>query len=103
MNWHRIIQKYGWKVEEVGADPFHPLDLQAQQARATGQSTARISMNVGTSVDYGNLKVSCMVNIECVQTDAAISMAGECAFMKGLELVNDGARYLGIQELRQPA
>lgn len=103
MKWERIIEKYGWKVTDVGEDPFHPLAVQAQQARANGQSVARVNLNVGTSHDYGNVKVGASVAIDCLQSDATISMAGECAFMKGLELINEGADYLGIPKLRDPS
>jgi hypothetical protein len=60
-------------------------------------------MNTGTSYDYGNVKVSACVTIDCIQNDSAISMAGECAFMKSLELVNEGADYLNIPQLRPPS
>lgn len=103
MNWTRIIEKYGWKETEVGSDPFHPLAVQARQAHANGQPVARVNMNVGTSHDFGNVKVGASVTIDCLQNDATISMAGECAFMKSLELVNEGAAYLGIPPLRPPS
>lgn len=103
MNWKRVIEKYGWKVETVGYDPFHPLCIQAQQAKVDGQPTAKVNMNVGTTFDFGRVKVGASVTIDCAQNDATISMAGECAFMKSLELLNDGARYLGIPELPSPS
>lgn len=102
MNWERVLRKYGWNTEEVGNDPFHPLDLQAQQARVNQQSVARVSMTAGTAADYGSVKVTCSVSVDCPQTDASISLAGEAAFMKCLELVNDGAEFLGIQPLSRP-
>lgn len=96
MNWQGTLEKYGWKTEEVGAEPFHPLALQAQQARASGQSVARVSVTAGTSENYGERKVSFTVSLDCVQQEAAINMAGEVAFFKALELVNDAAGVLGI-------
>ena len=103
MNWQRVIEKYGWKSEEVGSDPFHPLAMLAGQARATGAGIARVSMSVSTSTDYSQVKVSCTVSIDCPQNDTSISMAGEIAFLKALELTNEGAAYIGIPELRAPA
>lgn len=99
MNWQGVLERYGWKTEEVGGEPFHPLALQAQQARAQGLSVARISVTTGTSEDYGNMKVSFTVSIDCVQQEAAMNMAGECIFLKAVELTNDGARTLGMTEL----
>ena len=66
-----------------------------------GESVARISTTVGTSEDYGNMKVSFTVSIDCVQNEASMNLAGESVFLKGLELVNDGARFLGMTELVQ--
>jgi hypothetical protein len=99
VNWQGTLEKYGWKVEEVGAEPFHPLALQAQQARASGQSVARVSVTAGTAESYGERKVSFTVSLDCVQQEAAINMAGEVAFFKALELVNDAAGVLGITGL----
>ena len=99
MNWQGVIERYGWKTEEVGGEPFHPLALQAMQARAQGQSVARMSVTVGTAEEYGNMKVSFTVSIDCIQQEVAMNMAGECIFLKAVELTNDGARTLGMTEL----
>jgi hypothetical protein len=101
MNWAGTLEKYGWRAEEVGNEPFHPLAMQAQQARATGESVARISTTVGTSEDYGNMKVSFTVSIDCLQSEATMNLAGECAFLKGIELVNQAAEFLGMSQLVQ--
>jgi hypothetical protein len=102
MDWSGTLEKYGWKMEQVGSEPFHPLALQAQQARAQGGAISRITANVGTSHDFGNVRVSFNVSIECVQSEATMNLAGESAFLKALELTNDGARFLGIPELPEP-
>jgi hypothetical protein len=101
MNWAGTLEKYGWRADEVGNEPFHPLALQAQQARANGQSVARISTTVGTSEGYGDIKVSFTVSVDCVQAEATMNLAGEAAFLKAVELVNDSARFLGMTELVQ--
>jgi hypothetical protein len=103
MDWTGTLTKYGWSTEVAGAEPFHPLSWQAQQARAAGESVARISSTVGTAVQYGEVKCSFTVSIECVQSEATINLAGEAAFLKALELTNDGARFLGIDELKGPS
>lgn len=99
MDWRGTIEKFGWRVEEVGSEPFHPLALQAQQARLQGQSVARVSATTTTGGEYGSVKSSFTVSIDCVQNEAAIDMAGEAAFLKALELTNSGARVIGAPEL----
>jgi hypothetical protein len=102
VDWSGTLTKYGWDSSVVGAEPFHPLGLQAQLARAAGQSVSRVTATVGTSQSYGDVKVSFTVSVECVQQEGAINLAGEVAFLKALELTNDAARFLGIQELEKP-
>lgn len=99
MDWRGTMERFGWRQEEVGAEPFHPLALQAQQARLAGQSVARISATVGTSQNYGDLKVSFTVSLDCIQTEPTINLASEAAFLKALELTNDAARMVGAQEI----
>jgi hypothetical protein len=102
VNWQGTLEKYGWRTEQVGAEPFHPLALQAQQARAAGASVARISATLGTAENFGSVKASFTVTIECPQTEPAIDLAGEAAFLKAIQLVNDGADFLGITKLPSP-
>jgi hypothetical protein len=58
-----------------------------------------MSCTVGTSEDYGSVKVTFTVSIDCVQNEPSMNLAGEAIFLKAAELVNDGARVLGISEL----
>ncbi len=95
MNWHGLLEKNGWKTEEVGNEPFHPLSSAAQLERQAGRATSKVTCSVGTSADYGGLKVSFTVSVECPQTDFHISMAGEAAFLKATELTNQGASFIG--------
>jgi len=99
MDWAGTLERYGWAVSTVGSEPFTPLGAQAGAARARGESIARISATVGSSTDYGGVKVSFTVSVDAVQTEAAMNLAGEAAFKKAVELVNDGARVLGAPEV----
>jgi hypothetical protein len=66
------------------------------------KSVARLSVTVGSASAYGETKVSFTVSIDALQTEAAINLAGEAAFRKAVELVNDGARVLGLPEVQVP-
>lgn len=94
-----MMERYGWRTDQVGSEPFTPLSVQVQQARAAGQAVARISVNAGTALDYGSVKVSVNVTIECPQNEGSINLAGESAFWKAVELVNDAASHVGAPQL----
>jgi hypothetical protein len=55
---------------------------------------ARVGFTVGRSLGYGELKVSAHVSLECDQNEAVVNAAGETAFGKALELMNDGFAIL---------
>lgn len=55
---------------------------------------ARVSMNVGFSSEYGAMKVSSSVSLECDQNEKMLNRAGELAFLKAEELTNDGWQEL---------
>jgi hypothetical protein len=102
MQWERVMTKFGWSQTTHGAEPFTPLARLAEAARAEQRPISRVSMTVGTSAEFGSIKCSCTITVECPQDEGAISLAGEVVFMKALELVNDSANYLGIPTLPQP-
>jgi hypothetical protein len=103
MKWERLLEKYGWKQADGGGDPFDRLCMGVQSARAGNHAVAKVSQTVGVSLDYGQVKVSCTVTVECPQSDAYISVASEAAFLKALEQVNEGAETLGIPKLPEVA
>ena len=92
MKWH------GYQVEDTGVE-YDPFATLAAQAQAAGQSTASVSYNVGTSMEFGAVKVGVNITLHCPQTEKALDMAGELAFRKGVELTNDGASHLGMPAL----
>jgi hypothetical protein len=69
-------------------DPFWQLINQSQ-----GQA-AKISVNVGRSVEYGAVKASFVVSIDCPQNTPAMDKAAELAFKKALEYTNDAMTHL---------
>jgi hypothetical protein len=100
MDWSVTLERYGWKSDQVGSEPFSPLSAQVAQARAAGYATSKVSVTAGTSHDYGSLKVSVTVTVECPQTEAAINLAGEASFWKAVELVNDAASFIEAPPLQ---
>ncbi len=98
MKWARFMKRHGYQVEDTGVeyDPFMTL---AAQAQAGGQPTASISYNIGTAIDFGQVKCGVNITIHCPQNEKAIDMAAELAFRKGVELANDGASHLGLPTL----
>jgi hypothetical protein len=64
-------------------DHFHEL-LTGRGPRAT------VSMSVGRSLEYGAIKVTSNVSLQCDQDEATIDRAGELAFRKACEFMNDG-------------
>lgn len=55
---------------------------------------AMVSVGVHEGIDYGAMKVSATVSLNCDQNEPTIDKAGELAFFKALELVRDGWRVL---------
>lgn len=84
------------REEGVSYDPFYML---AQQAHQDGGGIARVSFTVGTAREYGEIKCSATVTIECPQDEKHIDTAGEAAYRKALELTNAAASQLEIPQL----
>ena len=99
MKWNGLIEKYGLKTEQVGEDPFAFLRNGAGHSKANDTPTARISTTVGTSTDYGAVKVSFTVSVECNQDEGSMNMAAESIYRKAVELTNDAASHVGLPQL----
>lgn len=63
---------------------------------STESTLARVSISVGESMNYGALKVSSTVTLNCDQNEVCINKAGELAFYKALELMQDGFSIYGV-------
>lgn len=101
MRWTRLLKRYGYQVEETGAE-YDPFALLAAQSQASGTPNCTISYNLGTSREYGEVRCGVNITIHCPQNESSINMAAELAFRKGVELTNDGASHLGIPGLTPP-
>jgi hypothetical protein len=87
-NKKNIIAKSG----QVQDDKFKQL----VRLDPAGVPTARVSVGVSESLEYGSLKVSATVTLECTQDEATINQAGEFAFHKAVEFVKDGFSNYGV-------
>ena len=91
MKVQRRVEKEGTVTEDTTwyeKDPFWQLLNQAQ-----GQA-ARISANVGRSLEYGDVKAGFIVTIDCPQNSPSMDQAAELAFKKALEYTNDAMSHL---------
>jgi hypothetical protein len=98
MNWQSVIEKLGQIQlhEGVERDPFMHLAYLSgiEQVRS-----ARVSMTVARAIEYGEIKCSATISIDCPQKEAYIDLASEVAFKKALELVNDGMTQFGLPRI----
>jgi hypothetical protein len=59
-----------------------------------GLTHASVGFSLGTSQDYGRLKVVATVRVDCNQSTATMDKAAEMAFSKALEYMKDGFSIL---------
>jgi len=71
----------GALTTQCGSDPFPKL--------IKTDGNAKVTISVGRSLAYGELKVSASVTVTCDQQELVIDKAGELAFTKAVELVDD--------------
>ncbi len=98
MNWERTVERYPdvWQDSGTCPDPFDSLRKQSSKF----PPHARLEYNTHRSIEVtggpkpGWIKCSVTINIACPQTERHIDFAGEVAFMKTLELMNDGLSHL---------
>jgi hypothetical protein len=92
--WERAIKQNGFTQvasELVTGDPFDLLVKRAAQGEAMHQPSARITMTLNNAGDYGAPKVSVSITIPVLCTEADISLAGEAAFIKLHQMVNEAS------------
>lgn len=85
------------EVQEEGKEPRvlkrEPPDRFADLA-TPGAIHSTVGFTVGSSQDFGKMKVVAYMTVTCDQREATINHAGELAFMKAVELFQDGFRIL---------
>lgn len=100
MKWDGVYSRYGWTETVHGSDPFNTLAIQARAKRAEREAVAHVTANAGISMEYGAVKVSFSVQLECPQDEGSIHMAGELCFRKAAELTNSAAALVGLPQLQ---
>jgi len=98
MNWQVIIERMQQVEKQLEGSDMDPFLQLAVKARTKGVP-AKISMTVGRAVQYGEIKCSATVSIDCPQQEGFIDLAAEVAYTKALELVNDGMESMGIPRI----
>lgn len=93
MKWTGLLKRFGYQLPAAGAQP-DPFMALAQQSE--GQKSVNVNCNVGTSLEYGEVKCGFSVTVTCPQNEQSMNMAGELAFRKAIELTNDAATHLGL-------
>jgi len=100
-----VIQPSTWELvsshtglKEQGTLMGEPFSTLAYHASAS-PNPARVTVNVGSGVDYNQVKVSVTINVVCPQREDFIQLAAESAFLKALEMVNEASATLGIPTL----
>ena len=69
-------------------------DVYAGLRKNKAEDPARVDITVAHSADFGAVKVSASVTLYCDQNEATINKAGELAFTKARELMEDSWREL---------
>ena len=59
---------------------------------------ANVTMSVGRSTEFGAVRVQASVTLHCDQCEKSVNKAGELAFNKACELLNDGWSLLVEEE-----
>lgn len=78
--------KKGALTTQYGSDPFPKV--------AKHDQAAKVTISLGRSLPYGEVKVSASVTVTCDQNEVTINRAGEIAFLKAKELVEDCFSHL---------
>lgn len=96
--WEDLFKKYGVQPPHP-TDPFAWLAEKAVEYKAQGLPTVRITCSPTGGTDYGQVKLNFSITIECPQTDAHVMMAGEAAFLRAKQLLDEGSENMGIPKI----
>jgi len=77
--------------EAIYLDDYY---TKVQECRAQGLPVARLSSMISRGIEYGEVRCSFTVSIECPQTKDYMDQAAELLFQKALEYTNDGMSVL---------
>lgn len=91
MNWEGVIQQLNEAREIIGfePDPFEQLGRSSDNNPMLAP-TASVSSTVRRAMPYSEFVVSFTVTLRCPQGERFLNLAGQLAYEKAKELVNDG-------------
>lgn len=108
MHGHLVIEKEGQIIYEKEHNLTHPAPPDPfahllQHARTAGES-ARVSVTVQQSLQYGEVKCSFTLSIEVPQKKEFMDYAARELFSQAVQYVNDGMSWVapGLPPLPQP-
>jgi len=90
-----MLKRYGYEQAVAGSE-IDPFMMVGQQSQQSGLPAINVNCNMGSSLEYGEVKCGFSVTVTCPQTEPSINMAGEMVYRKAIELTNDAATHLGL-------
>ena len=100
MDWSVVLSKLDKIALNKSGSETDPLQ-RVYDSSDSVPGPARVTMSVGSSVNYGEVKCSATVSVSCIQTNDYIDIAGEVAFTKAKELCNDAMSVFGVDPLEE--
>lgn len=98
MNSARVtVEKDG----QIIFDHTEPMD-EYEALRQGNGPTAQVGMNMGTSQEFGRLKIGASVTLTCDQNEATIDKAGYSALKKCVQMTTLGMQFLAQQSEGEP-
>jgi len=102
--WKKTITSNGFDQTTEGQlteDPFILLATRVANTLAANDKypVARVNLGLTNGADYGTLKVHVSLTIPVLPMEADISLAGEAAFIKARQMVNEASAALGLEPL----
>jgi len=102
--WQKIIKQNGFDQTSQGVlieEPFQLLASRVQQAVASQPAypVGRVNVGLNNGVDYGNTKVWVSISVPVLPMESDISLAGEAAFIKVRQMVNEASAAMGLDPL----
>lgn len=97
--WKKIIDQNGFTKESSGLaseDPFNILAQRAAHSQSAGQPIAHVTLSLNNAGEYGAPKVSVTLHVPVICGEADISLAGEAAYIKAHQMVNEASDALGL-------
>ena len=97
MKWGRTMSADHFYQHQEGysePDDVAPITKATDWARANSETVAVVTVSAQRSTEYGGVKCTVGVTLECPQTNEWIKHTAKVGFKLALEFTNDGFSYL---------